>query len=268
MRLFGDYHTHTSFSGDSEAPMESMVKQAVRMGLKELVFTDHVDYEYADPNFEMIDFEEYTAVFAGLQRKYGHKINLLMGVEIGFQPHVTEKINRLLSQLNFEFVICSTHMADRLDFYTGAFFEGKDQHAAYQRYFANVLEAVKTMEGFDVYGHLDFIVRYGNYNRKELSYSEHAEIIEEILRHIIQKGKGIEINTSGYRYGLGCLHPHLNIIKRYREMGGEIITVGSDAHAPGDIASGFKGVYDVLRETGFKYLTAYSERQPRFIKVP
>ncbi len=268
MRYFADYHTHTSFSGDSQAPMESMVKRAVELGLSEMVFTDHVDYDYADPVFETIDFEHYLKSFNYCKDKYRKDIKLLMGVEIGYQPHVESRIEALLAQIDFDFVIYSTHMADHLDFYTGAFFEGKERELAYNRYFENVWQSIKKTDNFNVYGHLDFIVRYGHYDAKNLSYYEHAPIIDRILRDIIYGGSGIEINTSGFRYGLGQMHPQADIIRRYYKMGGEIITVGSDAHDPKDLCADFNRAYTLLREIGFKYINAYEARKARFVKIP
>lgn len=268
MRFFADYHTHTAYSGDSEAPMQDMVEQAVQMKLQQLVFTDHVDYDYPDPTFEQIDFAEYLQEFGHLKQKYEGQIELLLGVEVGFQPHIVDRINTLLKTYPFEFVICSTHMADQLDFYTGAFFEGKESHVAYERYFYNVLEGIQQLGDFDVYGHLDFIVRYGDYPRKVLRYKDHADILDEILKSLIYMGKGIEINTSGYRYGLGQLHPQPEILKRYRQLGGEIITVGSDAHQPVEICSGFQQAYATLRQLGYKYLAVYNRRKVEFVKIP
>ncbi len=268
MRYFADYHTHTDFSGDSQAPMESMVKRAIELGLTELVFTDHVDYDYADPVFENIDFDEYLQLFHHIKAKYRQDINLLMGVEIGFQPHVESRIEELLSRLSFDFIIYSTHTADQLDFHTGAFFDGKERDFAYQRYFENVLQSIHQPANFDVYGHLDFIVRYGNYDSKVLSYHKHSEVIDKILRTLVYNGRGIEINTSGYRYGVQHMHPQEDIIRRYKKLGGEIITIGSDAHSPQDLCADFNDAYTILRDIGFKYINAYKQRKPRFIKIP
>lgn len=268
MRFISDYHVHTSYSGDSEAPMESMAEQAVNLGLSALAFTDHVDYDYADPVFETIDYDEYSKIFQSLKEKYARRLKLLLGVEIGFQPHVQDRIKTLLDNYDFDFVICSTHMADGLDFYTGAFFEGKDSKTAYSRYFDNVLESVIKLNNFDVYGHLDFIVRYGSYEKKVLSYLDFSDIVDEILRSLIYNGKGIEVNTSGYRYQLDQMHPQQEIIRRYRQLGGEIITVGSDAHQPQDVCSHFAEAYEMLKKAGFKYLSSFNKRQPNFIKIP
>lgn len=267
MLFFADYHTHTAYSGDSEAPMSAMAQQAADMRLKQLVFTDHVDYDYADPNFEMIDFAAYKQEFDELKARFRDKIDLLMGVEIGYQPHIQERIKKLLKSYPFEFVICSTHMADNLDFYTGAFFEGKTPQTAYERYFLNVLQGIGHMDDFDVYGHLDFIVRYGDYPVKQLHYRDYSDMLDEILRRLIYLGKGLEVNTSGFRYGLEQLHPQKEILKRYRQLGGEIVTVGSDAHFPEDICCRFQYAYQTLVDLGYKYLTIFKQRQPEFIKI-
>ena len=162
MRYFADYHTHTNFSGDSQAPMELMVKRAVELGLKELVFTDHVDYDYADPLFENIDFGDYLVSVNYCKDKYRKVIKILMGVEIGYQPHVESRIEELLDKVDFDFVIYSTYMADRLDFYTGSFLRVKKETGLIIDFFENVFaEHKKTLRTFTYMGHLDFIVRYG-----------------------------------------------------------------------------------------------------------
>lgn len=263
MSYYGDYHIHTDYSGDGESSMEQMLHQALTLGLKELAFTDHVDYDYADPAFENIDFDKYYAHFQALQESSQHRLQLIFGVEIGYQLHVHNKIEQLLQHYPFDFVICSMHMADKLDFYTGDFFLGKKQQQAYLRYFENILECVKHFHNYDVFGHLDFIIRYGGYENKVLSYLDYADIIDTILTSVIHNGHGIEINTSGYRYGLQQFHPQTDILKRYRELGGELITIGSDAHHYGDICAHFDLAYEHLDKLGFRYFSVYENRKPR-----
>jgi histidinol-phosphatase (PHP family) len=238
------------------------------MGLRQLVFTDHVDYDYADPGFENIDYDEYTRIFTHLKEKYQAKIELLMGVEIGFQPQVQARIESFLPQYPFDFVICSTHMADRLDFYTGEFFDGKEQSFAYLRYFENVLTSIQNFNNYDVYGHLDVIVRYGDYAHKLLSYHDYSDIIDAILKAIISSGHGIELNTSGYRYGLNQFHPQAEVIRRYKQLGGETITIGSDAHTAADLGSHFQAAYRLLRELGFSQIASFKQRKLSFEKLP
>jgi histidinol-phosphatase (PHP family) len=267
MKLFADYHVHTDFSGDGTTPMEKMIDRALKLNLKQLVFTDHVDYDYADPAFEMIDYDEYLLHFNKLKEKYDDKIKLLLGVEVGFQPQVKEKINNFLPDYPFDVVIMSTHMADGLDFYNGDFFVGKEQKNAYLRYFENVLASVKAMNNYDIYGHLDFIVRYGNYARRHLSYLDYHDIVDEILKTVIKGGHGIELNTSGYRYGLEQMHPQESILMRYHDLGGEIITVGSDAHKDLDLCADFNDAYEMLKALGYKYVSTFNQRKVNFVEL-
>ena len=134
-------------------------------------------------------------------------------------------------------------------------------------YFESVLTNVKTDVNFDVYGHLDYVVRYGPNKDAYYSYEKFADIIDEILRLLIGKGKGIELNTAGFKYGLAHAHPTEAILKRYRELGGEIITIGSDGHAKEQVAWDFHKVPDLLKTAGFDYYTVFKNRKPQFIKI-
>lgn len=265
---YADYHVHTSFSSDCNEAMENQINAAISLGLKEIALTDHVDYDYPDIGFPfMIDYGEYTKEFNKLKEKYINQINIILGVEIGFQPHVINDIENFLIQYPFDFIICSTHVCDKLDLYNGDFFKDKEQKNAYLRYFECVLDNIKTFSSYDVYGHIDYINRYGNYKNKILSYQDYKDIIDSILNIIIKSDKGIEINTSGYRYGLGHTNPQFPILKRYKELGGKIITVGSDSHRSQDICSYFDKAYDILKEAGFSEITVFKNRKPSFIKI-
>ncbi len=148
------------------------------------------------------------------------------------------------------------------------FFEGYTRKEAYLRYFEEVLQNIKLYDNeFDVYGHLDYVVRYGGYAEKRIDYQEFREILDEILIQLIKKDKGIEINTSGIRYGLGNPHPNIDIVKRYKELGGKIITIGSDAHKVEDFAKDFDIAYDLLKEAGFDEIAIFHHRKPDFIKI-
>ena len=115
---------------------------------------------------------------------------------------------------------------------------------------------------------MDYVNRYGDYDNRNLNVSEFREIIDEILKLLIKKDKGIELNTSGIKYGLGYIHPKIEIIKRYKELGGEIVTIGSDAHSPEYVASHIKDAYTLLRHAGFKAFTVFEKQQPHFIDIP
>lgn len=263
-----DYHLHTSFSNDCNVPMEDVIRNAISKGAKEIALTDHVDYDYPNLKYSfLINFDEYIVEFNKLKEKYNKEINMRLGIEIGYQPHIEDKINQLISNFPFDFVICSSHTADKLDFLNGDFFIGKTQKNAYLRYFENVLYSVENFHNYDVYGHLDFIIRYGNYEKKFLSYLDYTDIVDAILKNIIESNHGIEVNTSGFRYGLGQTHPQFDIVRRYKELGGEIITIGSDAHFTRDIFSNFEIVNAYLQSIGFKYIATFKQRKPYFIEL-
>lgn len=264
--FIADYHTHCNFSDDSDTPMEDMVKKAISVGLKQIAFTDHVDYDYPNYDYSVaVDYEKYLKVFPKLKDNYKDKIKLILGVEIGLQPHLKSEIENTCDNVDFDFIISSTHVVDRMDLYNGDFFEGKSKEEAYRRYFEDVFDNIKIHDRFDVYGHLDYVNRYGEYSDKTLDYNLYSDIIDEILKLLIKKGKGIELNTSGYRYKLNHTHPTKAVLKRYRQLGGEIITVGSDAHDTENIALHFKDAYELLKEVGFKYITLFEKRKPEFV---
>ena len=134
-------------------------------------------------------------------------------------------------------------------------------------YFESVLENLACFSEINVYGHIDYVVRYGPNKNREYSYGRYQDILDEILRTLITKGIGIELNTGGYHYGLGEPNPCTSVIKRYRQLGGEIITVGADAHAPEKIAYAFGKAAAILEECGFRYYTVFEGGKPYFLKL-
>lgn len=270
MNIIPDYHVHTEFSGDCNTPAEELVSRAIELGLKEVIFTDHVDFDYPSNKilFE-INFEEYIKKIESL-RDYYKKIDILMGIEIGYQPHLphlNDRYNKLLNKHPFDFIICSMHAFEGVELDKGDLFRENSQQEGYRIYFENLKKTVENFDNCDVYGHLDFVVRYGNFKNKILRYEDYKDIIDEILTIIINKGKGIELNTSGLRYKLNSMHPNRQILKRYYELGGRIITVGSDAHIPQDLCADFDKAIKELKEIGFKEITTFKNRKPSFIKI-
>lgn len=134
-------------------------------------------------------------------------------------------------------------------------------------YFSSILENIRAFDDFDVYGHLDYVVRYSPSRGVSYDYTQYADLIDEILKLLIQKGKGIEINTAGFKYGLSHPNPTEGIIARYRKLGGELVTIGADAHAPEHVAYDFQKVSDILKSAGFSYYTVFSDRKPEMKKL-
>lgn len=263
-----DSHVHTNISHDGISKIEDYLDIAPLIGVDEITFTEHYDiYEGLDTKLKTLDVNWYEQEY--YKRKDDSKVKTNFGIEIGLQPDIIPVVREMVSKHNFDFIIGSSHITCKKDMSMDkSFFEGYTRKEAYLRYFKEVLENIKLYDKeFDVYGHIDYVVRYGEYKDKIISYEEFKEILDEILINLIRKDKGIEINTSGIRYGLSSPHPNIDIIKRYKKLGGKIITIGSDAHKISDLASQFSLVYDILESVGFNEVAVYHNRQPEFIKI-
>lgn len=263
-----DFHLHTAFSGDSDTPPEEVIRTAVRKGLSMLCFTDHLDadYPYKDVSSEL-DTDSYFSVLQALQKQWEPQIALRIGVELGLQAHLKDFCRSYVSRYPFDFVIGSTHVVDRQDPYYPDFWESCSPRDAISRFLEVTLENINAIQDFDIYGHLDYIVRYAPMQEKKFIYTDHADLADEILKTLIQNGKGIEVNTGGYKAGLGVPNPCPDLLCRYRELGGEIITTGSDAHFPQYVGFCFDEVQELLRSCGFRYFTVFKERKAEFLPL-
>lgn len=270
-----DMHMHTWFSTDSEACPRDMADEAVRKGLKTICFTDHFDKDNLEWGEEGIfDVDAYFVEMQKLQEEYAGKLNIRIGIELGLRTYLKDYYEELTKKYPFDFVIGSVHNvpykkdAEGNILYTDPaaekLFTDRTDKEAYRLMMETTLENVRTSDCFQALGHLDYVVRYGKSREKEYSYTDYADIIDEILKLLIEKEKGLEVNSAGLKYGLPFAHPHPDVLKRYRELGGEIITIGADAHKPEHIAYDFAKAEEILKSCGFKYYTEFFEQKPVF----
>lgn len=271
--IVSDFHMHTAYSTDSDSLPEEMVKGAIKKGLRTICITDHYDQDY--PYHEEMgedaftfDPNKYFQELKRLQEKYADKIQIRIGVEIGLQPHLGKFYKEFTENYPFDFVIGSLHVVRGMDPYFQKLFQLYGDERGYRMAFEEMLEDVKKIDAFDVLGHIDYVTRYGLHKTEEYSYRKFSDILDEILKTVIEKGKGIEMNMSGFKYGLGVCHPHTDVLKRYKELGGEIITVGADGHKPDQIAYAYEKAADILKRCGFKYYTEFCGRKPIFQQLP
>lgn len=270
-----DMHMHTWFSTDSEACPRDMADEAVRKGLKTICFTDHFDKDDLEWGEEgVFDVDAYFVEMQKLQEEYAGKLNIRIGIELGLRTYLEDYYEELTKKYPFDFVIGSVHNvpykkdAEGNILYTDPaaekLFTDRTDKEAYRLMMETTLENVRTSDCFQTLGHLDYVVRYGKSREKEYSYTDYADIIDEILKLLIEKEKGLEVNSAGLKYGLPFAHPHPDVLKRYRELGGEIITIGADAHKPEHIAYDFAKAEEILKSCGFKYYTEFFEQKPVF----
>lgn len=277
--IITDCHVHSCFSSDSETPVEAMIEQAMKRNFAYFYLTDHMDYEF--PVYEegldfLFDPEEYFAVLNLLKEKYSGagnrqdqtihsgKIEIRPSIELGLKPHLGGAYRKLLKDYPFDFVIGSTHLVDDLDPYNQIFWERRSEKQALESYFETIIKNIQAFPEFDSCGHLDYAIRYApsvNYR-----YMDYADYLDEALKLLIHHGIALEINTAGYAKGLGQPNPQPQVLKRYKELGGELLTIGSDGHTPGAYAYGFEQAEALLKGIGFRYYTVFKQRKPEMIK--
>lgn len=267
-----DYHIHTRYSSDSSEEPENVVLAALKAGLSQICFTDHMDLdypatkEYENPAFRF-DIPAYYKELSLLRERYKDRLTVKIGMELGLAPYLKERNKALTRMADFDFIIGSTHLIDGQDPYYPSFWEGLHPDKVVEKYFLATLDNIKSFADFDVYGHLDYITRYVPDKNYAFSYRKHAGILDSVLKLLIEGGHGIELNTSPLYKGLSAPNPGRDILVRYRELGGEIITLGSDAHKAENTAACFPAARDILTDCGFKYYAVYEKRDLSFQKL-
>lgn len=266
-----DYHNHTSFSGDCTEEMEAVIIAAIEKKIKIIAITEHLEIGTALEFGYGLDVEKYIAKAKKLKEQYKNYIDVVIGIEVGFNSEssddVKKKISSITSNRDIEFVINSTHSIGEFNFLTNEFFEDKSKDEAYYKYLEQVLSNVNEFEDYDIVAHLDFICRYGDYKDKSLDYAKYFTIIDEILMSIIRNDKGIEVNTSGVRYGRGDFYPSVDILKRYRELGGKKITIGSDSHKACDVGCDVDKAIEKLKSIGYEEISIVKNREWYFMSI-
>ncbi|MFH0898044.1 MAG: histidinol-phosphatase HisJ family protein [bacterium] len=263
-----DCHTHSSFSMDSQADIQDGIVSAINNGLAGLIFTDHLELDNPTPqNNCFFDFEQRSKILDQAQETFAGKAKVLKGVEVGFQPHLANKLSNLIKGHNFDFVICSTHIIDACGLGTNDFYKNKTKKQAYSQYLEAMYHAVDVFNDFDVVGHIGYICRGAPYQDKSLRYIDYKNQLDKIFKKIIEKDKGIEVNTAGYFCKLDFPHPDFDSIKRYKELGGHIITLGSDAHHACRIGDKFDFVVKKLKEIGFESVSYFENRKQILVKI-
>ena len=276
--MFADYHVHTSFSDDSAYPMEDVVRDAIAMGMDELCITDHVDYGIKDdwdsgkeiPRINgvavaNVDYPRYMEKIGEMKALYGHRIIIRTGLEFGVQFHTIPQYEKLFLRYPFDFILLSIHQVGDKEFWTQEYQQGKTQKEYNEGYYEELLRVVRQYKNYSVLGHMDLIVRYdeaGAYPAKNLK-----PLIEEILKTVIADGKGIELNTSYHRYGLKDTMPSMEILKWYRQLGGNIITIGSDSHKKEHLGAYIKEGRALLQSLGFQWFCTYEDMKPMFHRL-
>jgi histidinol-phosphatase (PHP family) len=258
-----DYHHHTNNSFDSKALMEEVCIMAIENHIKEICFTEHFSVNPLAPTYGHMDFSKYLKDVNDCQERFRNLLTIKVGIEL-CEPHIfIEKYNETLQPLNLDFILGSIHNINNKKL---RMVLKEHQQQAYQLYFEELFKMVSIAD-IDVIAHLDLMKRYAFKDYGNYHIDEYQEILEQILKKAIDRNIGIEINTSGLSWDFNTTLPSINIIKMYRNLGGEILTIGSDSHKAETVGANLDKAYAIAEECGFKYTYTFEKREPKPIKI-
>lgn len=260
-----DCHFHAEHSCDSDTPLAVFCQRALQLGFSHLCPTEHADFDPQDMGYNYLNMQAYSRAFGTCQEQFDGQIALLKGIEIDHQPRFDAEVRAFLARHSFDFVVGSVHYADGL--YAGdALLNAYDLDTAYRHYFDAVRKTAASGL-FDVVGHLDVLKRYATPRWGTFDPHRYADAIDAVLCAAVETGTGLEINTSGLRQSPVETFPGLETLRRYRQLGGEVLTLGTDAHREADLGKNIPDALALAQAAGFRAVAVFVERQPRWLDI-
>ena len=251
-----DSHMHTCFSTDSKMKMDEAVARAAELNIG-IVITEHMDLAYPEPMAFVFDVEKYFKDY----HKYRNE-NVLLGIEIGMRSDCLEENCRLVETYPFDYVIGSVHLVNNIDLYAPQFYLGRSKQEAYKEYFDAMKQCVTCYDGIHSLGHIDYISRYARFVDPEIYYHEFRDCIDNILTILAQKDKALEINTRRLS-DKAVVENIMPIYKRFYELGGRLVTIGSDAHQVKDIGRDLQAGKEIAERAKLD-VVYFKEGKPRY----
>lgn len=276
--FLADYHVHSTCSFDAKNRMADMAAAAFERGVTEICFTDHSDFDI--PETMQLGPDNFT-----LPRQQAHQyietlekapegMFITLGLELGEANHDPARGKRVYAMPEYDFILGSLHnLRDMQDFYYLKYTSVEQCDELYEKYLEELIE-LANIGCFDVMAHIGYCLRYMHAQGidAELTMERNGDGIDTLLRALIENGKGIELNCADLVPGgrdnpLLVAFPSLPILRRYRELGGDIVTVGSDAHTTRAAGLGIAEGCELLRDNGFRYVTTYKKHKPEFKRI-
>lgn len=258
-----DYHIHSAFSLDADSSMEEYCEAASALGIKELAFTDHLDVDYPHPGFEaLLDPVKYKAAVERARERFP-EMEIRLGIEAGYIEDASVKTARILEDLEPDFIINSVHVVNGQDPYFIEYFSGKTRNEAYDDYMNALQASLDVSYPYSVIGHIGYVAKKSPFPYPAIQCVDYRPLLDTILYRIIYTGHGIELNASSIKSTNETM-PAYSILRRYRELGGEIITYGSDAHNVDDYLQNWPLAKDMLTSAGFRYICGFKRLVPEF----
>jgi len=254
-----DCHVHTKFSSDSNMKLEDVLKK-VKDNEFGVIITEHMDLKYPDEGKFQFDTREYFNEY-----EIYRSDKILLGIELGLRLDCIKENKKIIEENPFDYVIGSIHVVNGIDIFQNCFYENKSKKEAYQEYLSYIYRCIKDSDFFDSLGHIDYITRYSIYDDKELYYEDFSDVIDEILKVLSLKEKAMELNTRRLDSKVAAENM-LKILKRFKELGGKFVTLGSDAHDVNSIGKHFKVAEEIIKISGLK-IVYFKNRKIKLLQV-
>ncbi len=267
LKMF-DCHSHSHFSPDSNMDISEAVSRGRRLGLSGIAITDHFDFD-APVGIMCFTFDpaEQQREIERIRMEIGSDFKILKGIELGLQPHCMEEIKEIATSYSFDTVIASVHFIEGKDPYHGEYYIPYKYKRAYGHYLETIYDCMELFDDYDILGHFDYIARYSPYP-ESVTYSDFKDVFDAILTKLVKGGKSFEINTKTYHFYRGKeTLLDVNILRRFKELGGEAISFGSDAHGVERLGENFERFIPIVKSTGIKYSVYYEKREPHFLPL-
>jgi histidinol-phosphatase (PHP family) len=264
MKLY-DYHIHTNCSPDASDSMPDVCRFAYMHNFDEIAITDHCEANANNSSWGDNALDRNFRFMTIAKEEFEDRISIKIGIELGQAMQNLTLSDRVLSKYQFDVVLGSLHnIAGESDF-AYIKFDKYDLDVLVHQYFIEILDLVNWNKT-DVLTHLTYPLRYLS-SKTKFDLLKHKDIIAEILTKLAQNGKALEINTSGLRQRYGKTLPEMWVVKLFRDLGGEYITIGSDAHCIKHLGNGvFEGM-KIAKEAGFNYIASYEKRIPTLVSI-
>ncbi len=261
-----DYHVHTTQSADCSTPVGASCEAAILAGVTEIAFTDHVEHEPADMSYGMFDYTTYMRDLESARERFGDKLVILAGAEVDFNTGIASEVETFLGRHAFDFVIGSVHYGDAGEIIFPEYFATRSMDDVMKPYLEQIQAAAET-GWFDTIGHIDLPKRYRPFGHGAYDPMSLESDLTHALNAIIERNISFEINTSGLRQPPKTSMPGPRIVDRYVELGGTLITMGSDSHVPETIGAGFERTFDMLRLCGIDGISSFRRRKRTTVPI-
>ncbi len=258
-----DVHIHSTYSFDGKSPVRAYIDRARELGLREICITDHQELQIHTRQYRPYDGDGYYAEMIRLREECRGFLDLRLGTELGILSDRVEEARRRAKAYPYDFIILSAHWCDGSPNFYSEPWGSYTNWDVFILHLRRQLEYARIMEDFDVLGHITYYSRRSPYRDKEFRYTDAPDLLDALFQTLIETGRGIEINTSTCG-SLGFSMPDYDILRRYRELGGEIVTVGSDAHTAQALGAGLDHAAAILERAGFSHYTTFHGRKPVF----